>query len=94
MLNAGSQELARDVNGMEDDRHFCHPMQGLASALSCVDNKNLNATEGHRELVTIDISDSLLQLQELQESSSLPDPHLGVSSHELATFEGAEMNFF
>ena len=54
----------------------------------------LNATEGHRELVTVDISDSLLQLQELQESSSLLAPNWGVSSHELATFEGAEMNSF
>ena len=62
--------------------------------MSCVDGKNLNATEVHQELVTIDISDSLLQLQELQQSSSLHDPLLGVSSHELATCEGAEMNFF
>ena len=42
--------------------------------MSCVDDKNLNATEVHQELVTIDISDSLLQLRELQQSSSLHDP--------------------
>ena len=90
---AGNQELERDVNGMEHDKQLCRPMQGSAT-MSCMDDKNLNATEVHQELVTIDISDSLLQLQELQQSSSLHDPLLGVSSHELATCEGAEMNFF
>ena len=69
-------------------------MQGSASEVSCLDNKILNATEVHQELVTIDISDSLLQLQELQQSSALHDPLLGVSSHELATFESTEMKFF
>ena len=62
--------------------------------MSSVDDKSLNATEVHEELVTIDISDSLLQLQELHESSSLHDPLLGVSSHECATCEGVEMSFF
>ena len=90
---AGSRELERDVHGMEHDKQLCCPMQG-STAMSCVDDKTLNATEVHQELVTIDISDSLLQLQELQQSSSLHDPLLGVSSHELATFEDAEMNFF
>ena len=93
LLMAGSRDLARDVNGMEHDKQLCRPMQGSA-AMSCVDDKNLNATEVHEELVTIDISDSLLQLQELHESSSLHDRVLGLSSHELATCEGAEMNFF
>ena len=68
-------------------------MQG-STTMSCVDDKNLNATEVHEELATIDISDSLLQLQELHESCSLQDPLLGVCSYELATGEGAEMNFF
>ena len=90
---AGNRELERDVNGMEHDKQLCRPMQGSATML-CVDDKNLNATEVHQESVTIDISDSLLQLQELQRSSSLHDPLLGGSSHELATCEGAEMNFF
>ena len=62
--------------------------------MSCVDDKNFNAHEVHRELVTVDISESLAQLQELQESSSCHDPLLGVSSHECATCEGAEMNCF
>ena len=87
------RELERDVNGVEHDGQLRHPMQGSAT-ISCMDDKNLNATEVHEELVTIDISDSLLQLQELHESSSLHDPLFGVSSHELATFEGAEVNFF
>ena len=60
--------------------------------MSCVDDTNLNVHEVHHELVTVVVSDSLLQLQELHESSSLHDPLLGVSSHELATSEGAEMN--
>ena len=90
---AGSRQLERDVNEVEHDGQLCRPMQGLA-AMSFVDDKNLNATEVHQEVVTIDISDSLLQLQELQQSSSLHDPLLGVSSHEWAAFEGAEMNFF
>ena len=34
LLNAGSQEIERDVKGMEDDMQLCRPMQGLASALS------------------------------------------------------------
>ena len=89
---AGNRELERDVNEVEHDGQFCRPMQG-STTMSCVDDKNLNATEVHQELVNIDISHSLLQLQELQESSSLHDPLLGVSSHEFATFEGAEMNF-
>ena len=89
---AGSRELERDVNGVEHDGQLCRPMQGSAT-MSCVDDKNLNATEVHQELVTIDISDSLLQLQELQEPSSFHDPHLGVSTHELANFEGAKMKF-
>ena len=60
----------------------------------CVDDKNLSATEVHEELVTIDISDSLLLLQELHEPSSLHDPLLGVPLHEVALCEGAEMNVF
>ena len=68
-------------------------MQGSAT-MSCVDDKNLNAHEVHCELVTVDISESLAQLQELQESSSCHGPLLGVSSHELATSEGAKMKFF
>ena len=83
---AGNRGLERDVNGMEHDKQLCRPMQGSAT-MSCVDDKNLNATEVHQELVTIDISDSLLQLQELQQSSSLHDPVLGVSSHELCRDE-------
>ena len=90
---AGNRQLGRDVNGVEHDGQLCRPMQGSAT-MSCMDDKNLNATEVHEELVTINISDSLLQLQELHESSSLHDPLLGVSSHELATCEGAEMNLF
>ena len=90
---AGSRELERDVNDVEHDGQLCRPMQGSAT-MSCVDDKNLSATEVHQELVTINISDSLLQLQESQESCSLHDPILGVPSHELATFEGAEMTFF
>ena len=90
---AGNRQLERDVNGSEHDGQLCRPMQGSAR-MSCVDDKNLNATEVHEELVTIDILYSLLQLQESHESSSLHDPLLGVSSHELATCEGAEMNFF
>ena len=62
--------------------------------MSCVDDKNLNATEVHQEFVTVDILESLVQLQELQESSSFHDPVLGVSSNEVAPCEGAEMNFF
>ena len=90
---AGNREFEQDVNRTEHDKQLCRPMQGSAT-MSCVDDKNLNATEVHEELVTIDISDSLLQLQELHESSSLHDPLLGVSSHELATCEGAQMNLF
>ena len=90
---AGSWELEQDVNGLEHDWQLCRPMQ-VSATMSCVDDKNLNATEVHEELVTINLSDSLLQLQELQESSSLHDPPLGVSSHECATCEGAGMNFF
>ena len=90
---AGSRQLEQDVNEVEHDGQLCRPMQGSA-AMSCVDDKNLNPTEVHQELLTINISDSLLQLQELQQSSSLHDPHLGVSSHELATCEGAEKNVF
>ena len=86
----GHSELERDVNGVEHDMQLCCPMQGWAT-MSCVDAKKLNATEVQQEVVTIDISDSLLQLQELQQSSSLHDPLLGVSSHELAPFEGAQM---
>ena len=93
MHSAGSREPERDVNGVEHDMQLCRPMQGSAT-MSCVDDKNLNTTKVHQELVTVDISESLLQLQELQQSSSLHDPLLGVSSHELATCEGAEMNFF
>ena len=93
---AGSRKLQRDDNNVEHDGQLCRPMQGPASAISAVDDKKLNATEVHQELVTIDISDSLLQLQELQQSSFFHDGPLGVnvSSHELATFEGAEMIFF
>ena len=83
---AGSRKLERDVNEVEQ-------MQGSAT-MSCVDDKNLNATEVHEELVTIDIPDSLLQLQELHESSSLHDPLLGVPSHAFTTCERAKMNFF
>ena len=89
---AGTRELERNVHGMEHDKQLCRTMQGSAT-MSCVDDKNLNATEVHQELVTIDISDSLLQLQELQQSSSLHDPLLGVSSHELAVCEVAEAFF-
>ena len=71
---------------------LCRPMKG-STTMSCADDKNLNAHEVHRELVTVDISESLAQLQELQQSSSLHDLLLGVSSHELATCGGAEMNF-
>ena len=66
---AGSRKLERDVNDVEQ-------MQGSASEVSCLDNKNVNATEMHQELVTIDILDSLLQPQELQQSSSCHDPLL------------------
>ena len=90
---AGSRELEQDVNEVEHDGQLCCPMQGSAT-MSCVDDKNLNAHEPHRELLTVDISESLAQLQELQESSSCHDPVLGVSSHECATCEGAEMNCF
>ena len=92
-LMAGSWELTGDVNGMEHDGHLCRRMQSSAT-MSCEDDKNLNATKVHKELVTIVFSDNLVQLQELHESCSLHDPLLGVSSHELATCEGAEMNFF
>ena len=85
--------LERDVNEVEHDGQLCRPMQGSAT-MSCADDKNLNANDVHRELVTVYISESLAQLQELQESSSLRDPILGVFFHELATCEGAEMNFF
>ena len=90
---AGSRKLERDVNEVEHDGQLCRPMQG-STTMSCVDDKNLNTHEVHRELVTVDISESLAQLQELMESSSCHDPLLGASSHELATCEGAEMNFF
>ena len=90
---AGSRELERDVNEVEHDGQLCRPMQGSAT-MSCVDDKNLNAHEVHCELVTVDISESLAQLQELQETSSCHDPLLGVSSHECATCEGAEINVF
>ena len=63
--SAGSRELEREVHVMEHDKQLCRPMQGSAT-MSCVDDKNLNATEVHQELVTIDISHSSLQLQELQ----------------------------
>ena len=85
---AGSQQLRRDVIGPEHDRqlsHPCCPMQGSAT-MSCVDDKNINATEVQQELVTIDISESLLQLQELQESSSLQHPLLDICSLELTSF--------
>ena len=64
--------------------------------MSCVEDNRLNATEVHEELLSTDIADSLLQLQELHESSSLQDPLLSFFSHELEAFEGAveEMNFF
>ena len=74
---AGSRKLERDVNGLEHEGQLCHPMQGSAAML-CVDNKNLNATEVHLELVTVDISESLAQLQELQESSLLLMTHFWV----------------
>ena len=90
---AGSRALERDINGLQHDMQLCRPMQGSAT-MSCVDNRNTNATEVQQELVTIDISDSLLQPQELQQPSSCRDPVLGVSSHELATCEGGEMDFF
>ena len=90
---AGNRELERDVNEVEHDRQLCRPMQ-VSATMSCMDDKNLNAHEVHRKLVTVDISESLAQLQELQESSSCHDPLLGVCSHESATCEGAEMNFF
>ena len=90
---ADSRELERDVNEVQDDPQLCRPMQG-SGTMSCVNDKNLNAHEVHRELVTVDILESLAQLQELEESSTCHDPLLGVSSHELATCEGAEMNFF
>ena len=77
---AASRQLERDVNGLEHDGQLCPPMQ-VSATMSCVDDKNLITTEVHKELVTIDISDSLLQLQEVNESSSLHDPLLGVSSH-------------
>ena len=89
----GSRELERDVNGVEHDMQLCRPMQRSAT-MSCVDDKNLNATEVQEELVTLDIFDSLLQLQELHESSSLHDPLLGCSPHECATCDGAQMNVF
>ena len=57
--------LERDFNEVEHDRQLSRPMQGSA-AMSCVNDKNLNATEVHQGLVTVDISDSLLQLQKLQ----------------------------
>ena len=63
----GSRELERDVNDVEHDGQLCRPLQRSA-AMSCVDDKNLNATEVHQELVIIDISEGLLQLQELQQS--------------------------
>ena len=88
---AGSRELERDVNAMANgDGQLCRPMH-CSAAMSCANDKNSNATEVHQELVTIDILDILLQVQGLQQSSSLHDPLLGVSSHELATCEGAEM---
>ena len=65
-----------------------------SAAMSCEDHKNLNAPELQQQLVTIDISERLLQLQELQESSPLHDPLSGVSSHELATFDSAKTNCF
>ena len=90
---AGSRKLERDVTSLEHDGQLCRPMQGSAT-ISCVDDKNLNAHEVHRELVTVDISESLAQLQELQESSSCHDPLLGDSFREMATCEGAEMICF
>ena len=89
----GNREFERDVNWVEHDMQLCRPMQG-STTMSGVDDKNLNAHEVHRELVTVDISESLTQLQELQQSSYLHDPLSGVSSHELATCEGAEITFF
>ena len=61
---AGSRELERDVKEVEHDGQLCRPMQGSAT-MSCVDDKNLNAHEVHCELVTVDISESLAQLQKL-----------------------------
>ena len=49
---AGNWELERVVNGVEHNRQLCRPMQGSAT-MSCVEDKNLNATEVHQELVTI-----------------------------------------
>ena len=51
---AGGRQFELDVNEVEHDWQLCCPMQGSA-AMSCVDDKNLNATEVHQELVTIDI---------------------------------------
>ena len=59
---AGSHELQRDVNEVEHDGQLCCPMQGSAT-MSCVDDKKLNAEKVHRELVTVDISESLAHLQ-------------------------------
>ena len=58
---AGSRQLERDFNEVEHDGQLCRPIQGSA-AMSCVDDKKLNATEVHQGSVTINISDSLLQL--------------------------------
>ena len=66
---AGNRELERDVNGVEHDGQLCRPMP-CSATMSCVDDKNLNTTEVQQELVTIDISHSSLQLQELQQSFS------------------------
>ena len=55
---AGNRELNGD--GVEHDTQLCRPIPG-SSEVSCVDNQNLNATQMHQELVTIHISDSLLQ---------------------------------
>ena len=90
---AGNREFEQDVNGVEHDMQLCRPMH-RPTTMSCVDEKNLNAHEVHGELVTVDIPESFAQLQELQQSSPLHDPLVGVSSHELATCEGAGMNLF
>ena len=44
LLMAGSLQLERDINEVEHDGQLCRPMQGSA-AMSCVDDKNLNAIE-------------------------------------------------
>ena len=41
---AGSRKLEQDVNSVEHNRQLCSPMQG-SMAVSCVDKRNLKATE-------------------------------------------------